>query len=68
MCIGIPQKIVKINGQKAVVKSANGQKEIDIHLIKDLKVGDYIISQNSVAINKIDSKTALEINELINDS
>ena len=65
MCLGIPQKIIKINGQKALVKGANGQKEIDIHMIFGLKVGDFVISQNAIAVNKIDKKTAFEIDELL---
>lgn len=68
MCLGIPQQIIKINGQRAIVKSFKGQKEIDIHMVSGLKVGDFVISQSEIAVNKIDKKTAEEINKLLKNS
>ncbi len=62
MCLSIPYKIEKINGQKAIVRKNNKKEaEIDINLLSDLKKGDWVLLLNNLAIEKISLKEAKEI-------
>lgn len=66
MCLGIPGKIIFIKDKKAKVQQADHSHWIDISLIKEKpKIGDYLISYQNVAINKISDKDAQEILNLI---
>lgn len=68
MCLSIPHKIIKINGQKATVECGKNEHELDTRLVKNLKVGDYIMNENEFAIYKVSKKDALETLELINNA
>ena len=58
MCLAIPGKIVRINGQVAVVDYGGVQKEARIEFINDLKIGDYVIVHTGFAIEKLDQEAA----------
>ncbi len=67
MCLSIPYKIKKIQGQKAIVQSfSKKDRNIDIKLLKNLKAGDWILSLNNFAIEKISDQEAQEIIKLYN--
>jgi len=67
MCLSIPYKIKKILGRKALVDDySNIERTIDLNLLKDLKVGDWILSLNNMAIEKISANEADEIIKLYN--
>ncbi|MDD5625667.1 MAG: HypC/HybG/HupF family hydrogenase formation chaperone [Patescibacteria group bacterium] len=55
MCLANPQKIIKINKDKALTDS---NKEINISLVSKLKKGDYVLAQNGFAVKKISQKEA----------
>ena len=58
MCIAVPVEVIKINGQQAVVSLGGISKEINISLIAELEVGDYVLLHSGCAIKKINSKAA----------
>ncbi len=58
MCIAIPCKVVNIDGNKAVIDAGGAQKEINIMLIENLSVGDYVLVHAGFAISKIERDTA----------
>jgi len=68
MCISIPHKIIKINKQKATVECGKSSHQLDIRLVKCLKVGDYVMNENDFAIYKVPKKEAQETLKLINSS
>ena len=41
------------------------EKEVDISLVSDIKVGDWIIATRDLAINKVPEKEAKEILKLV---
>ena len=44
MCLAVPMEIVKIDSAgKALVKQDDLETEVDLTLIEDPKVGDYVI-------------------------
>jgi len=67
MCLSIPYKINKIKGKKALVNSVNKKnREINLNLLKNVKVGDWILALNNFAIQKITNKEAKQIINLYN--
>ena len=67
MCLAIPGKVIKIKGKTAQVKQADHCHWLDTSLIESsLKVGDYLLSYQNTAINKISVQEAKQILKLIN--
>jgi hydrogenase expression/formation protein HypC len=65
MCLATPMKILKIKGDKAIVGSAKHTHEVDLSLIKEPKVGEYILAHGDMAINKLPLTEAKKILKLI---
>lgn len=65
MCLTIPCKIIKINKNQAEIKQAQGLSKVDISLVSDIKVGDYVLEQSGFAIKKLSKKQAKEILNLL---
>jgi len=58
MCLAIPAKVIKINKNIAEIESLGVYKEVDITLVPDAKIGDYVIVHAGFAIQIIDKKEA----------
>ena len=54
MCLAIPAKIIKIEGNDAVAEVSNVQRKVRIDLIEDCQVGDHVLIHAGFAINKLD--------------
>lgn len=67
MCLAVPLKITKINGKDAIGESYGLWKNIRVDLLKDVKVGDYVIVHAGFAIEKIDEEVALENLKMIRE-
>ena len=67
MCLGIPLKIIKIKGEEATVESSGLTRKIGLHLVKGVKVGDYVIVHAGFAIEKLDEKRARETLDILRD-
>lgn len=65
MCLGIPVKIVKKKGTVGVGEIAGVKREVDLRLVEEIEVGDYVILHAGFAIQKLDEKEAKETLELI---
>jgi hydrogenase expression/formation protein HypC len=59
MCLAIPAVVKKINRNVAEIESLGVLKKIDISLIPDVKIGDYVIVHAGFAIQIIDKEEAL---------
>ena len=57
-------KITEIDANKGIVDIGGVRREVGLSLIKDVKVGDYVIVHAGFAIQKLDEKDALETLEL----
>lgn len=51
-------KIAHIEGDTAVVDSGGLKRKVGLHLMKHVKVGDYVIVHAGFAIEKLDEKKA----------
>jgi len=71
MCLGIPMRIVRIwneNELRLAEAEAGGiRTEIDVSLLEDIKVGDYVIVHAGIAISKLDESEARELIRLFNE-
>ena len=65
MCLAFPGKIVEINGDMAKVDYVSEIREVGI-LSDEFKIGDYVIVQNKVIVEKIEKERAESFLELIN--
>lgn len=68
MCLTIPAQVIKLENNQAVIRSGNEVKEVKGPLISNLKVGDWILYINNLALEKISKKDAKEIIELLESS
>ncbi len=53
-------KIKRIEGSYAVVESGGLKRRIGLHLMRNIKVGDYVIVHAGFAIERLDNKKADE--------
>jgi hydrogenase expression/formation protein HypC len=53
MCLGIPMKVLKIDGDEGVVESGALKKRANFSLMKGLKPGDYVLLHAGFAIEKV---------------
>ena len=61
MCLATPMKIVKIlDKNRALVKQADVEAEIDISLLENAKIGDYVIVHAGFAIETLNFEEAEE--------
>jgi len=67
MCLGIPMKILKIEGDRAIVSAANIQRKIAINFLTNPKIGDYVVVHAGFAIEKISPKKAQETLQMLKD-
>ncbi len=68
MCLATPSKVIKINGDWATVKSGDHAHKANLSLVKDVKIGDYLIVHGDLALNKIEKKDAENILKMIKKS
>jgi len=60
MCLGIPMKILKIEGDRAWVSAAGIERRIAVNFLTRPRIGDYVIVHAGFAIEKIDPEKAEE--------
>ncbi|OGY42028.1 MAG: hypothetical protein A2Y67_03015 [Candidatus Buchananbacteria bacterium RBG_13_39_9] len=63
MCLTIPGKIKKISGKTAIIEQQNKLRKINLILLDKLKIGDWILVLNNMAVQKI---SGLEAKQIIN--
>lgn len=60
MCLGIPARVMAIEGSDAVVSIGKINYKASLRLVDDVSVGDYIILHAGFAIEKVNPKEAAE--------
>jgi hydrogenase expression/formation protein HypC len=67
MCLAIPARVTRVNGDKAQVDFGEGVlREVNVTLV-EAKVGDYVLVHAGYAIQTVDEKDALETINLWNE-
>lgn len=67
MCLGIPMKIVKVNGQEGIVEAGGLRREANLSFIKGAKKGDYVLVHAGFAIEKVKQNEALKTLKLLRE-
>jgi hydrogenase expression/formation protein HypC len=65
MCYAIPAKIIKIEGDSAEVDYGGVMKKINLSLIDNPRVGEFVLIHAGFAIEKLDRKSAEESLQII---
>lgn len=73
MCLAIPAKVIRINGdQRAVVNVGGIEKEISLALVENVEIGNYVIIHVGFALTVLDEqeakKTIALLHEMLTDS
>lgn len=64
ICLTIPKKVIEIKKDTIVVETPIGARQ-EVKSIVKLNAGDYCLTQQNVAVQKIGKKEAEEILDLI---
>jgi len=65
MCLATPSKIIGIRGGKALIQTHDHRHEVNLSLLKNVKIGDWVLCVNDLAIQKIPREDALGIINLL---
>lgn len=67
MCLGIPMRVVKIEGSEGVVESGGLSRKANFSLIKSVALGDYVLLHAGFAIERIKPGEAKKTLKLLRD-
>jgi hydrogenase expression/formation protein HypC len=73
MCLAIPGKIIEITAQlddvfrTAKVSFGGIHKEINLCMVPDAQIGDYVLVHVGVAIGKVDEDEAIKVFNYLKD-
>ena len=58
MCLAVPMKLVKIDGENGLAEAGGLKRKVNLSFLKKLKVGDYVLVHAGFAMEKVDTKEA----------
>ena len=61
MCVGVPMKLLSVNGIAAMAEGAEGVEQIDLSLTPDAVVGDHVLTFLGAAREVISADEAAKI-------
>ena len=67
MCLAIPGKVLKIDGQVAAVDFGGARREIKLDLLKNVHDGDYVLVHAGFAIGKVSRPEAEDTLEALDE-
>jgi len=65
VCLAIPVKLTKVEGDTGWVEMGGARRKVNLLLLPDAKVGDYVLLHAGFAISKIEEKEAEELLNLL---
>ena len=60
MCLAVPCEVVEVTGTKAVVSVDGARRDVDLSLVEDVAVGDYLLVHAGFAIERWTERDVLE--------
>jgi hydrogenase expression/formation protein HypC len=60
MCLAVPGRILALEGTRATVELAGNTVRVDVSLIEDPAVGDWVVVHAGFALEKVDEEAARE--------
>ena len=67
MCLAVPLKIISIKGKMGIGELGGVKRKISLMLLDKVKVGDYVLLHAGFAINKLETKEAEELLQLLRE-
>lgn len=61
MCLAVPARIVGLHGTTATISADGAMREVDVSLIEDVRLGDYVLVHAGFAIHKWDKSEVEEL-------
>lgn len=58
MCLAVPGKVLRIDGNKGIVEIGNMRREVFMHLVPEVAVNNYVLVHAGCAIEMIDEEQA----------
>ncbi len=58
MCLAVPMKVIKIDGDMAIAESKGVETKVNTSLVPDLKLNDMVIIHAGFIIEKLDPEEA----------
>lgn len=58
MCLGIPMKLIRMDGDTGVVESGGLRRAANLSLMKGLRLGDYLLIHAGFAIERVKPEEA----------
>lgn len=68
MCLATPMKLVRIDGEYGFVEHDAKEFRVELSLIDNPKVGDWLLAHGEIAVNRVNENDARDIIALINKS
>jgi hydrogenase expression/formation protein HypC len=68
MCLATPMKLVRVEKEYGFVEHGGKEYKVELSLIENPKVGDWLLAHGEIAVSRISSKDAMEILQLIQSS
>lgn len=60
MCLSVPAKVISVEGNTAKASVGGAIVTASLHLVDDVKPGDYVLIHTGFALQKISEEEALE--------
>lgn len=67
MCLGIPLRIIEVNGVNAVGEMSGIRRNVRIDFIPDIKPGEYVMIHAGFALERIKTELAHETMDAISE-
>ena len=67
MCLSIPARVVKINGDIADVSVGGTIFKASLQMVENVEIGDYILLHTGFAIQKIKEEDALQTLQILKE-
>jgi len=65
MCVAVPVRIASIEGATGTGELGGAKTRVNLTLLDDVRIGDYVLLHAGFAISKMDAKDAEELLELL---
>ena len=61
MCLAVPARIVELNGTTATISVDGALREVDVSLVEEPRLGDYVLVHAGFAIHKWEKSEVEEL-------
>jgi hydrogenase expression/formation protein HypC len=60
MCLAVPAEVMSLTGVRAMVSVEGALREVDLSLVEDVAVGDYVLVHAGFALERWDDEDVRE--------